>query len=213
ICDAADRSASLVEIADQLDDSPSDVVHRRLVPAFNVVMLWVIGRHGTARGISRRCTECSRSAHWNKRQSKTLQRLAKRTRVHDLLKTSNTLKFKALNKSNLWTHQHPQLKLLLFLKKTQVLTFKKGVSNSATQDSIMNAHNKTQFTYAKIKCALKNSSCDSLISTNLMLTILASNASSSSTIVFKYPHPKNDSIFTQWFHSLKLWNRIQRSHS
>jgi len=61
----------------------------------------------------------------------------------------------------------------------------------------MNAHNKTQFTYAKIKCALKDSSCDSPISTNLMLTILASNASSSSTIVFKCPHTKNDSIFTQ----------------
>ncbi|KAG5630401.1 hypothetical protein H5410_002118, partial [Solanum commersonii] len=48
-----------------------------------------------------------------------------------------------------------------------------------------------------IKCALKDSSCDSPISTNLMLTILASNASSSSTIVFKCPHTKNNSIFTQ----------------
>ncbi|KAG5584870.1 hypothetical protein H5410_045304, partial [Solanum commersonii] len=73
---------------------------------------------------------------------------------------------------------------------------KKCVSNSATQDSIMNAHNKTQFTYAKIKCALKDSSCDSLISKNLMLTILASNVSLSSTKVFKCPHIRNDSIFT-----------------
>ncbi|KAG5630312.1 hypothetical protein H5410_002029 [Solanum commersonii] len=61
----------------------------------------------------------------------------------------------------------------------------------------MNTHNKTQFTYAKIKCALKDSSCDSPISKNLMLTILASNASSSSTITFKRPHRKDDSIFTQ----------------
>ncbi|KAG5610377.1 hypothetical protein H5410_021658 [Solanum commersonii] len=45
----------------------------------------------------------------------------------------------------------------------------------------MNAHNKTQFTYAKIKCVPKESSCDTPISKNLMLTILASNASSSST--------------------------------
>ena len=86
----------------------------------------------------------------------------------------------------------PQLKFLLVLKQTQVQPFKKGVSNSATEDSIMNAHNKTQFTYAKIKCALKDSSCDSPISKNLTLTILASNASSSSTIVFKCPHTKND---------------------
>ncbi|KAG5586184.1 hypothetical protein H5410_046618 [Solanum commersonii] len=78
-----------------------------------------------------------------------------------------------LNESNLWTHQHPQLKLSLVFKQTQVQPFKKGVSNSATQDSIMNVHNKTQFTYAKIKCALKNSSCDSPISKNLMLTILS----------------------------------------
>ncbi|KAG5610347.1 hypothetical protein H5410_021628, partial [Solanum commersonii] len=88
--------------------------------------------------------------------------------------------------------------------QTQVQPFKKSVSNSATQDSIMNAHNKTQFTYAKIKCALKDSSYDSLISKTLMLTILASNASSSSTILFKCPHTKNDSIFTQWFNHLKF---------
>ncbi|KAG5632068.1 hypothetical protein H5410_003785 [Solanum commersonii] len=64
----------------------------------------------------------------------------------------------------------------------------KDVSKSAIQDSIMNIHNKTQTTYAKINCALKDSSCDLPISTILMLTILASNASSSSTIVFKCPH-------------------------
>ncbi|KAG5595673.1 hypothetical protein H5410_036905, partial [Solanum commersonii] len=73
---------------------------------------------------------------------------------------------------------------------------KKEVSNSATQGSIMNAHNKTQISYAKIKCALKDSSCDSPISKNLVLTILASNASSSSTKVFKCPHTRNDFIFT-----------------
>ncbi|KAG5599115.1 hypothetical protein H5410_030485 [Solanum commersonii] len=50
---------------------------------------------------------------------------------------------KALNESNLWTHQHLQLKLLLVLKQTQVQPFKKGFSNSATQNSIMNIHSKT----------------------------------------------------------------------
>ena len=90
----------------------------------------------------------------------------------------------------------PNLNFCLSSSKTQVQQFKKDVSNSATQDSIMNAHNKTQFTYAKIKSTLKDSSCDSPISKNLMLTILASNASSSSTKVLKFPHTKNDSIFT-----------------
>uniref|UniRef100_M1DJE0 Uncharacterized protein n=1 Tax=Solanum tuberosum TaxID=4113 RepID=M1DJE0_SOLTU len=48
ICSVADHSASLVGIADQLDDLPYGVIHRRLVPAFSIVVLWVIGRHGTA---------------------------------------------------------------------------------------------------------------------------------------------------------------------
>ncbi|WMV58162.1 hypothetical protein MTR67_051547, partial [Solanum verrucosum] len=48
ICAAADHSASLVGIDDQLGDSPFGVVHLRLAPAFNIVVLWVIGRHGTA---------------------------------------------------------------------------------------------------------------------------------------------------------------------
>ncbi|KAG5590699.1 hypothetical protein H5410_041213, partial [Solanum commersonii] len=88
---------------------------------------------------------------------------------------------KALNESNLWTHQHPQLKLLLVLKQTQVQLFKKSVSNSATQDSIMSAHNKTQFTYARINCVLKDSSCDTPLQKILMLAIPATCASSSST--------------------------------
>ncbi|KAG5576667.1 hypothetical protein H5410_056801 [Solanum commersonii] len=55
------------------------------------------------------------------------------------------------------------------------------VSNSSTQDSIMNAHKKTQFTYARINCALKDSSCDTLLPKILMLAILATCASLSST--------------------------------
>uniref|UniRef100_M1DMM3 Uncharacterized protein n=1 Tax=Solanum tuberosum TaxID=4113 RepID=M1DMM3_SOLTU len=45
----------------------------------------------------------------------------------------------------------------------------------------MNAHNKTQFTHARINCALKDSNGDSTLSKVLKFTILASNASSSST--------------------------------
>uniref|UniRef100_M1DDK7 Uncharacterized protein n=1 Tax=Solanum tuberosum TaxID=4113 RepID=M1DDK7_SOLTU len=44
----ADRSASLVRIDDQLSDSPFGVVHHHLTPTFSLVVLWVIGWHGTA---------------------------------------------------------------------------------------------------------------------------------------------------------------------
>ncbi|KAG5609862.1 hypothetical protein H5410_021143 [Solanum commersonii] len=45
----------------------------------------------------------------------------------------------------------------------------------------MSAHNKTQFTYARINCVLKDSSCDTPLPKILMLAILATCASSSST--------------------------------
>ncbi|KAG5577143.1 hypothetical protein H5410_057277, partial [Solanum commersonii] len=68
--------------------------------------------------------------------------------------------------------------------------FKKDVSNSVAQESIMNAHNKTQLTQARINCALKGSSCASPLSKILKFTMFASNASSSSTKVLKCPHTK-----------------------
>ncbi|KAG5586399.1 hypothetical protein H5410_046833 [Solanum commersonii] len=55
--------------------------------------------------------------------------------------------------------------------------FIKDVPNSATEDSTVNAHKTSQFTHARINCALKVSSCDSPLSKNLKLTTLASNAS------------------------------------
>ncbi|KAG5606422.1 hypothetical protein H5410_027914, partial [Solanum commersonii] len=92
----------------------------------------------------------------------------------------------------------PQAHLSSFFHpiKTQVQHLRKDVSNSATKDSIMNAHNKTQLTHARINCALKDSSCGSPLSKMLKFIILASNASSSSTKVLKCPHDKDDSIFT-----------------
>ncbi|KAG5615089.1 hypothetical protein H5410_014913, partial [Solanum commersonii] len=84
--------------------------------------------------------------------------------------------------------------LLFFVLSVQ--QFKKDVSNSATQNSIMNVQKKTQLTHARINCVLKYSSCDSQLSKILKFTILASNASSSLTKVLKCPHTKNDSIFT-----------------
>ncbi|KAG5576270.1 hypothetical protein H5410_056404 [Solanum commersonii] len=52
----------------------------------------------------------------------------------------------------------------------------------------MNAHNKTQFIYARITCVLKDSNCDSPLPKILMLAILATCTSSSSTKVSKCPH-------------------------
>ncbi|KAG5595134.1 hypothetical protein H5410_036366, partial [Solanum commersonii] len=52
----------------------------------------------------------------------------------------------------------------------------------------MNAHSKTQFTYARITCVLKDSNCDTPLPKILMLAILATCASSSSTKVSKCPH-------------------------
>ncbi|KAG5585775.1 hypothetical protein H5410_046209 [Solanum commersonii] len=86
----------------------------------------------------------------------------------------------------------PNLNFCLSSSKTQVQQFKKEVSNSATQVSIMNVHNKTQFTHAKIKCVPKDSSCDTPLPKILKLVIVSSNESLSST---------------------KIRNQMQRSHS
>ncbi|KAG5630287.1 hypothetical protein H5410_002004 [Solanum commersonii] len=55
----------------------------------------------------------------------------------------------------------------------------------------MNAHNKAQFTYARITCLLKDSNCVTPFPKILMLAILAT-ASSSSTKVSKCPHLTQD---------------------
>jgi len=106
--------------------------------------------------------------------------------------------------SNLGLINIPNLKFRLSSSKTPVQQFKKDASNSATQESIMNAHKKTQHTHARINCALKDSSCDSPLSKILKFTILTSNASSSSTKVIKFPHTKNDSIFTHMIQQFKV---------
>lgn len=60
----------------------------------------------------------------------------------------------------------------------------------------MNVHKNTQLTHARMNCAPKESSCDSPLPKNLILTILASSARSGSTKVIKFPHTKNDSLIT-----------------
>ncbi|WMV50178.1 hypothetical protein MTR67_043563, partial [Solanum verrucosum] len=81
---------TLLIFADQLIDLAFGVVHRRLAPAFSIVVLWFIGRHGIASrnfSVMRRLLPFSAdlilsfmAQHWNKRRSKTLRRLANWTR-------------------------------------------------------------------------------------------------------------------------------------
>ncbi|KAG5580258.1 hypothetical protein H5410_050885 [Solanum commersonii] len=98
-------------------------------------------------------------AYWNKGRSASLQGISKCS----------------------WRCSGFSFFILFSLFQTQVQPFKKGVSNSATQDSIVNAHNKTQFTYARINCVLKDLGCDTPLPKILMLAILTTCASSSST--------------------------------
>ena len=72
------------------------------------------------------------------------------------------------------------LNFCLASSKTLVYKFKMNVSNSATQALFNNAQNKTQLTHARIKCALKDSSCGTPLSYIFSLTVLSSNKSSSS---------------------------------
>jgi len=71
---------------------------------------------------------------------------------------------------NLGLINTPNLNFCLSSSKTQVQQVKRDVLNSALQDLIMNAHNKTQFIYARINCALKDSSSDSPLSKILKFT-------------------------------------------
>ncbi|KAG5595268.1 hypothetical protein H5410_036500, partial [Solanum commersonii] len=133
---AMDRSASLVEIADQLSDSPFGVVRLRLALSFSIVVLWFIGLHGTSSQIY--------------------------SAIRRLLPISADL--------------------ILFFRAQHTGTKANKLKFNRSERVSRTMLHKPKFTYAKIKCVLKDSSCDSPISTNLMLTILSSNASSSSTI-------------------------------
>ncbi|WMV32721.1 hypothetical protein MTR67_026106, partial [Solanum verrucosum] len=47
ICAAADHSAPLVDIADQLGDPPFGRFHHPLALSFSIIVFWIIGRHST----------------------------------------------------------------------------------------------------------------------------------------------------------------------
>lgn len=88
----------------------------------------------------------------------------------------------------------PKLSFYLPSSNIQVQKFKKDISKCDTQDSTMNVHKKTQFTCPG--CVVKGLSCDTPLEKILKFTIHSSNASSSSTKVFEFPHTMYDSRFT-----------------
>ncbi|KAG5610125.1 hypothetical protein H5410_021406, partial [Solanum commersonii] len=169
-----DRSASLVEITDQLGDPPFGRFHRCLAISFSIVLFWIIGRRSIA---LRNCSV---------------------TRQLLLFTADLILSFRAQH-----TRTKGEDKTFCCLCSSLLTNSSSAVQKGCLKQCYTRINHKcTQQNltyYARIKCALKVSSCGILLSKNLELTILPSNGSSSSTIVFKFPHTKNDSIFTQWF--------------
>ncbi|KAG5631833.1 hypothetical protein H5410_003550, partial [Solanum commersonii] len=60
----------------------------------------------------------------------------------------------------------------------------------------MNAHNKTQFTYASINCVLKDSSCDTPITKDSHARNTCYLCNQAQQEISKCPNIKNDFIFT-----------------
>ncbi|KAG5609751.1 hypothetical protein H5410_021032 [Solanum commersonii] len=69
----------------------------------------------------------------------------------------------------------------------------------------MSVHNKTQFTYARINCVLKDSSCDTPLPKIVILAILATCASSSSTKRFIKVLPKKGK-------AQRVFKRVSHAH-
>ncbi|KAG5600073.1 hypothetical protein H5410_031443, partial [Solanum commersonii] len=153
-CSAEERSVILVEIADKLDDPPfNQLISFSILPSTSSYS-GSLGGTVLLRRTNRRLADCSFS----------------RLLIHFLQG------FAYWNKGRCMSIR-PLTKLDSTIHRFSFL----DASNSATQDQIMNAHNKTQFTYARITCVLKDSNCDTPLPKILVLAILATCASSSST--------------------------------
>ena len=85
---------------------------------------------------------------------------------------------------------------MFFLKTDWSLAVQQGCLKSATHDSLVNVHDKTQFTYERMNFVLKESICDTLFPKILNLAVIFSNGSSNLTRTFEFHHKNDDSIFT-----------------
>ena len=85
---------------------------------------------------------------------------------------------------------------MFILKQNRCLAVQQGCLKSATHDSLVNVHDKTQFTYERMNFVLKESICDTLFPKILKLAVIFSNGSSNLTRTFEFPHKNDDSIFT-----------------
>ena len=85
---------------------------------------------------------------------------------------------------------------MFILKQNRSLAVQQGCLKSATHDSLVNVHDKTQFTYERMNFILKDSSCDTLLPKLLKVAVIFSNGSSNSIRTFEFPHKNDDSVFT-----------------
>ncbi|KAG5610484.1 hypothetical protein H5410_021765, partial [Solanum commersonii] len=178
----------LVGIANAFGDPPFGLLRRLSSVVFSIFVSWIIGK----------CRPAFRSfAHRNKRRICDLLVIRQ---IGSAIRRSSFFCsfapfFSIVSMLSLKLQTPKTSRFLSDIEQTQVQSFKKGVLKSATQDSTMNAHNKTQFTDAKIKCELKGSSTYSPISKNLMLTILASNAILESDATLTLKKDENNACF------------------
>ncbi|KAG5590163.1 hypothetical protein H5410_040677, partial [Solanum commersonii] len=133
-CVAKDHSTQLIRIVDALGDPPFWLLHRLLVFDFSIFAFWFIGRYSTT---LRNCSMMHRLLPFitNLIISFSAQQTGTLGECPCFASNSKYLKNKDL-------HHTPNLNFWLSSSKTQVRQFKKNVSNSATQDSIMNAHTR-----------------------------------------------------------------------
>ncbi|KAG5614957.1 hypothetical protein H5410_014781, partial [Solanum commersonii] len=191
ICAATDHSMSLVEIVELLG-----------------VLPLIIGQHSTASrnySVTRQRLLFSADLICSFRAQYTGTKGEDKTLCVHVPSNSKYL--------NLRDSSTPQLKLLLVLKKTQVQPFKKGISNSARQDSIMNAHNKTQLLMQRSNVPSKiqvvthqyqiNSCSQYLLQMQVQAQPKCSNAPSQGMIPYSHTMVYN----------LKFRNQMQHSHS
>ncbi|KAG5599258.1 hypothetical protein H5410_030628, partial [Solanum commersonii] len=202
ICYAKDHSTQLVGIADALGDSPFGLFHHLLALAFSLFSFWVVGQYGTS---LRNYSVTRRQLHFiaNLIFPFRAQRIGTKGDLQSDWRLAT------------WGRRYSGTHFCVLVSRLVPFSqFKKDVSNSATQDSIMNVHNKTQLTHARINCILKDSSCDTPLPMipQAHYTCFECKFELNKGILMS-SHKERFHIHTQWFNPLKFWNQMQHSLS